>query len=831
MPIFANPEDVVFWLRRQPRDVAVVFAARAALRVIPLIVREFRLGGNGRRSTLGAFRSVQVAWAVAAYPGEAARLRPAAQPAGLSVDHGNAYDPNNAYEVESAADWAAAAAGTVEDSRRFTPNASRYALKATLDGGPDAGDDLLKSMAADADLLDQRVSPVSLALSSTLWPGPSPDWAFNEWAELEKALLDANEDWEVWTDWYEARLKGGKADQVIEVARATIPTSVWHQGAKVVNGQIRALYEERGIWRHARTGVAEAPVKRDGIEQRLAALSIQQIAVVGVRAALRALPLMSFGSPAEPTFSAALLIMLRITSLTWAAVAYPTQTPNLVPLNAARVDAINSRVGLVRAVAAAAAGYSPNQFEKIIEEVVLGIRALRAAAAQSHGEANAAAFDLALSQDMDDLSGAPAGAAALAKLELWPGRVPPEWMARRWDTLKQDLLQAGLGWELWVDWYEHRLAGRTRTDGHELAYVEVPDDLWKEPDPARVNTWIMKRFEQLPDHALDDLAVVDTGLPAPPAIPAQQPAAIEPVWSKGRLTLPKAAAKSDLKGRSLTAALKSLREEMRAFADDITGEANIDKRFVSHVQRVADQIPQKAPRQVELFGLGHAEVAFAAYAETVNAEWPPALAARYHALVIHFDRTMRQSPLWREFRRNAAKQTLTPPRVEAAASLAVAAASALRDEEAKEFVDPAIPAALEELSAPLQSGLPKDFIEAGKEELAYDVIESLNNILKLIATAALWGWQAGKPGATWISDTAKQGKTEFLSEARKSVVNEFEQAGKAVGPGVRKLLSRALKFGGAYAGGKPLLVWLVANYPSIFGWLEPVVNFLSHHVT
>jgi hypothetical protein len=103
------------------------------------------------------------------------------------------------------------------------------------------GDDLLKSMAADADLLDQGVSPVSLALSSTLWPGPSPDWAFNEWTELENALLDANEDWEVWTDWYEARLKGGEADQVIEVARATIPTSVWHQGAKVVNGQIRAL--------------------------------------------------------------------------------------------------------------------------------------------------------------------------------------------------------------------------------------------------------------------------------------------------------------------------------------------------------------------------------------------------------------------------------------------------------------------------------------------------------------------------------------------------------------------------------------------------------------
>jgi hypothetical protein len=121
------------------------------------------------------------------------------------------------------------------------------------------------------------------------------------------------------------------------------------------------------------------------------------------------------------------------------------------------------------AVAAAAAGYSPNQFDKILEEVVLGIRALRTASAQSDGDASAAAFDLALSQDLDDLSGAPGGAAALAQLELWPGGAPPEWMARRWGTLKRDLIGAGLGWEVWVDWYEDRLWGRTRSEAHELA--------------------------------------------------------------------------------------------------------------------------------------------------------------------------------------------------------------------------------------------------------------------------------------------------------------------------------------------------------------------------
>jgi hypothetical protein len=41
VPIFTSPDDVVFWLRQQQRDVALVLVARAALRVIPLIVRKF----------------------------------------------------------------------------------------------------------------------------------------------------------------------------------------------------------------------------------------------------------------------------------------------------------------------------------------------------------------------------------------------------------------------------------------------------------------------------------------------------------------------------------------------------------------------------------------------------------------------------------------------------------------------------------------------------------------------------------------------------------------------------------------------------------------------
>jgi hypothetical protein len=75
----------------------------------------------------------------------------------------------------------------------------------------------------------------------------------------------------------------------------------------------------------------------------------------------------------------------------------------------------------------------------------------------------------------------------------------------------------------------------------------------------------------------------------------------------------------DLSGRKFTAVLKILREELFVFADDIAGEANIDKRLVAHVRSLAEKIPKKAPRQIELFKLGHASIVLAAYAKTEHA--------------------------------------------------------------------------------------------------------------------------------------------------------------------------------------------------------------------
>jgi hypothetical protein len=487
MPVFTRIEDVAGWLAAQPRDVGVVFAARAALRVIPTLPSTLGLHGTRVNKAQGAtvlrvFRCAAAAWAVASFPGRAPELRPAALAANA--------DGETESDVERAATYAAAAAGGGFEFGGLASSSAKYAVESAARAGRAPFEHMLAAFAGDAEMLDQRISPVTLALSSTLWPG-MPDWPFEEWAELERALLDANEYWEVWTDWYEARLKAGPADQVIEIARATMPNEMWKQGPNVVNAEIRRWLEEREIWHGATADLAEPSPNESGaqkaysgneLDRTVDALSQEERAIAGVRAALRAVPLFTFGTVIDLDFAADFLLMMRTLSAAWVAAKYPARigAHRAFP---SRSPAINSRVGITSAIG------------RVVGTTFFPINQLRDAFIQSDGHAAGAAFDLALSQDLADLTAAPAS-DAVAELPLWPGDSPPEWVMRRWDTLKRDLIEVGLGWEYWVDWYENRLFGRVRSEDREFAYIEVPTEQWA-GGPLLVNTWIINRIKEL----------------------------------------------------------------------------------------------------------------------------------------------------------------------------------------------------------------------------------------------------------------------------------------------------------------------------------------------
>lgn len=109
-------------------------------------------------------------------------------------------------------------------------------------------------MARDADVIEAglqagaKASDVAATLARrSLWlegeEGVSL-WVAENWPRLKKALFAIGEDWQVWTDWYEARLRGNPVNEALEIARVLIPNEVWEQGPAVVNLRILDLISQ-----------------------------------------------------------------------------------------------------------------------------------------------------------------------------------------------------------------------------------------------------------------------------------------------------------------------------------------------------------------------------------------------------------------------------------------------------------------------------------------------------------------------------------------------------------------------------------------------------------
>jgi Leucine-rich repeat (LRR) protein len=350
--------------------------------------------------------------------------------------------------------------------------------------------------------------------------------------------------------------------------------------------------------------------------------------------------------------------------------------------------------------------------------------------------------------------------------------------------------------------------------------------------PARTVETIneLRRQQGMPEHIPEgyeppaDISVLlatqaDERDKRPPRIPVAAPAAIEPILSKGRISLPADAAATDLSEDTRDAALSALKTDLGELATDVEGEANIDHRVAKLLRDVAALVPQSGPPQDVLFRLAHKEEVLVAYAPTVNNEWPQVLASRYHVVCRQFDRTMRQFPKWREFKRNAAKDQLAPEQLAQAAPIAQQAIDALADKSTEPFVDPKVPQSLEQLAAPLQPqqhAAARDIIEASKELLVEDVVESINNILKRVAEVALAAGLTGKEaGAKYAKGLAKG----FIEAAKKQ--------GPKDGAALLKWARRFLVGSGGTAAAVAFIQRLVQTFPEKFAWLEAVVRFLS----
>jgi hypothetical protein len=106
------------------------------------------------------------------------------------------------------------------------------------------------AVSADAAPIEAAEAADTLA-GAPLWrnASPVPPYGVPEqlwllWQELKAALHAANEDWEVWTSWYEDRLAGRIRNEARELAYVRIGDDLWNQGPAAVNAEIKRRIEE-----------------------------------------------------------------------------------------------------------------------------------------------------------------------------------------------------------------------------------------------------------------------------------------------------------------------------------------------------------------------------------------------------------------------------------------------------------------------------------------------------------------------------------------------------------------------------------------------------------
>ena len=241
------------WLQDKPRDVAIMFAARMTLRVVPLLtgVRGLRGGAAedfGEGVAQPVLRAMATAWVAGQCPAQGAAIAHAADAACGAVSL-VAYGPRSAplASARSAAVAAGHAAHAVcldpgvgvhdPDAIHLAVQACQAATETTTPA------DFAAAARADSEEIGKGAGTSALAVLP-LWLAGQPGWVPEAWKRLEETLLAEDRDWRVWTDWYRARLNGGAVNEAIEVARVLIAEDTWKQGPRAVNAEIARLIAE-----------------------------------------------------------------------------------------------------------------------------------------------------------------------------------------------------------------------------------------------------------------------------------------------------------------------------------------------------------------------------------------------------------------------------------------------------------------------------------------------------------------------------------------------------------------------------------------------------------
>jgi len=265
---FENHNQIETWLINQPHDVISVFAARAALRAIPqfaYLITLTNLKLSIQNIILLSIQATATSLSVGLWPNKFVDLMydtaDAVAYAAYTVSHANSANSASYTAVTAAAD-AAYAAYAASDS-----NAATYAAYAADAAATFNAEAIQTEYSQDRDFIESGRTARELSerplfnqdTSAVFDLSNEPLNVTENWYTLKSYLLSLNQDWDVWTDWYDARLEGRPLIKEIEIGlnpdagqygRATLPPEYYEEPAKA-NAAIKDIID--AYWERQRT--------------------------------------------------------------------------------------------------------------------------------------------------------------------------------------------------------------------------------------------------------------------------------------------------------------------------------------------------------------------------------------------------------------------------------------------------------------------------------------------------------------------------------------------------------------------------------------------------
>ncbi len=247
------------WLKTQSREVRILIAARAALRVFPIVTHDERAD---KTLALLTARAILISGVVAKMPtpdatAHAAPAARAAHAARAAADPADSTALATAHAVYAAGHAARAAADPADSTALASTDATAHASHATAYAGRAADATVHASHAAHpAAFADSDVALAAAyadsdngfdfdaLLSQPVWHKPGePDWLQDALAGQDD-LLDSGPEWAFWRDWYQGFRDGKHLGWALQYRVALIDDEIWKAGPEAVAREIERIQED-----------------------------------------------------------------------------------------------------------------------------------------------------------------------------------------------------------------------------------------------------------------------------------------------------------------------------------------------------------------------------------------------------------------------------------------------------------------------------------------------------------------------------------------------------------------------------------------------------------